>query len=202
MKAVLMSIRPQWCEKIFNGSKTIEIRKSRPSIPTPFTVYVYHTKTRDAGVRWNDWADCLKLPTGEFINAGGKVIGEFVCDRIDEFDSEWSERAYACAPTDIQCTMPMSEENAIKICKEKGCMTLEDIIDYFGDEEWRAYFWHISDLKIYDKPKELGEFSYPAEHNFTKRTIKESREMGFICHGVYITRPPQSWVYCEPIEEE
>ena len=44
MKAVLMSIRPQWCEKIFSGSKTIEVRKSCPSIPTPFKVYVYQTK--------------------------------------------------------------------------------------------------------------------------------------------------------------
>lgn len=40
MKAVMLSLRPQWCEKIFNGSKSIEVRKSRPSIPTPFKVYV------------------------------------------------------------------------------------------------------------------------------------------------------------------
>ena len=46
MKAVLISIQPKWCEKIFNGSKSIEIRKSRPSIPTPFKVYVYMTKRK------------------------------------------------------------------------------------------------------------------------------------------------------------
>lgn len=26
-KAVLISIRPRWCEKIINGDKTIEVRK-------------------------------------------------------------------------------------------------------------------------------------------------------------------------------
>lgn len=173
--------------------KTIEVRKTRPKIETPFKCYIYCTKNKTIADEY--WGN----RNGHIYIDNGKVIGEFVCDRIEEFDSEWSERAYACAPTDIPCTMPMSEENAIKICEEKGCMTLEDIIDYFGDEEWRAYFWHISDLKIYDNPKELGEFSYPAEHNFTKRTIKESREMGFICHGVYITRPPQSWCHVEEI---
>lgn len=30
MKAVLISIRPKWCEKIVNGKKTIEVRKTRP----------------------------------------------------------------------------------------------------------------------------------------------------------------------------
>lgn len=194
MKAVILSLRPQWCEKIFNGSKTIEVRKSRPSIPTPFTVYVYMTKHK--------WIFKL-LP---FLkNRFAKVIGSFVCDRVDEFDSEWSEYAYACAPTDIPCAMPMSEENAIKICKEKGCMTLEDIIDYFGDEEWRAYFWHISDLKIYDKPRELGEFRKPCNHINDCCTCKEAEFQydgdelrGLICRReIPLIRPPQSWCYIE-----
>ena len=30
-KAVLISIRPKWCEKIINGDKTIEVRKTRRS---------------------------------------------------------------------------------------------------------------------------------------------------------------------------
>ena len=74
MKEILMSIRPQWCEKIFNGSKTIEVRKSRPSIDMPFKVYVYQTKHKGG-----------KAIVSEVLNSvygGGKVIGEFVCDRI------------------------------------------------------------------------------------------------------------------------
>ena len=71
MKAVMLSIRPQWCEKIFNGSKTIEVRKSRPSLDMPFKVYVYETK-----------AQFVKSVRGACTTYGygrGKVIGSFVC---------------------------------------------------------------------------------------------------------------------------
>lgn len=103
----------------------------------------------------------------------GKVIGEFVCDEIIE-----DKRG----------------ENA-DVFSKFALLSLDEQKKYGANKP--LYGLHISDLKIYDKPKELGEFSYPAEHNFTKRTIKESREMGFICHGAYITRPPQSWCYVE-----
>ena len=127
MKAVLISIQPKWCEKIANGQKTIEVRKTRPKIETPFKVYIYHTKTRNAGGDdWNHWADCWQLPNGKFVNAGGKVIGEGICNKIDIY--------------------------------------LDKVI----------YGWHISDLKIYDKLKELSEF-------------KKS------C-------PPRSWYYVEELE--
>lgn len=212
MKAVLMSIRPQWCNKIFNGSKTIEVRKSRPSIDMPFKVYVYQTRLKV------NKGDSFMVVDALNENLGcGKVIGSFVCDRIDEFDSEWSEYAYACAPTDIPCTMPMSEENAIKICKEKGCMTLEDIIDYFGDEEWRAYFWHITEPKLFEKPRELGEFCVPCkkyndselhcmewdcEHYSFFSCANGDTEEECLCNGNKpLRRPPQSWVYCETIDE-
>ena len=35
-KAVLISIRPKWVEKIASGEKTIEVRKTRPTLATPF----------------------------------------------------------------------------------------------------------------------------------------------------------------------
>lgn len=57
---------------------------------------------------------------------------------------------------------------------EKGCLTYEDIEAYFGDEDYEACFWHISDLEVCDTPKELSEFS--------------------------LKRPPQSWCYVEELE--
>lgn len=60
MKSVLISIRPKWCELIANGEKTIEVRKTRPKLETPFKCYIYMT-----GV--------------------GGIIGEFVCDEIDAY---------------------------------------------------------------------------------------------------------------------
>ena len=42
-KAVMLSIRPKWCEKIASGKKTIEVRKTRPKLETPFKCYIYCT---------------------------------------------------------------------------------------------------------------------------------------------------------------
>ena len=55
MKAILISIKPEWCDKIFSGEKTVEVRKVAPKLKPPFKVYVYQTKE-------------------------GKVVGEFVYD--------------------------------------------------------------------------------------------------------------------------
>ena len=46
MKAILLSIKPEWAEKIYNGEKTIEWRKSRPRIDRNnhhTRVYIYET---------------------------------------------------------------------------------------------------------------------------------------------------------------
>lgn len=198
MKAVLLALHPQWVKEIFvTKRKKIDVRKTAPNLETPFKVYVYQTKHKGG-----------KAIVSEVLNSvygGGKVIGSFVCDRIDEFDSEWSEWAYACAPTDIPCAMPMSEGTAIEICKEKACLTHEDIIDYFGDEEWRAYFWHITEPKLFEKPRELWEFYAPCRKG--KETADESCKGcpyafkgavtgEIICDNV-ITRPPQSFCYID-----
>lgn len=44
MKSVLISIQPKWCELIASGKKTIEVRKTKPKLETPFKVYIYCTK--------------------------------------------------------------------------------------------------------------------------------------------------------------
>lgn len=67
MKSVLISIRPEWCEKIASGEKTVEIRKTAPKLEPPFKVYVYQTKHREHNG-----------PT----HSDGKVIGEFTCSEI------------------------------------------------------------------------------------------------------------------------
>lgn len=41
MNNILISIKPQWCNLILNGRKTLEIRKSKPNLTTPFRCYIY-----------------------------------------------------------------------------------------------------------------------------------------------------------------
>lgn len=46
MKEVLISIQPKWCELIANGTKTVEVRKTKPKLNTPFKCYIYCTKEK------------------------------------------------------------------------------------------------------------------------------------------------------------
>lgn len=71
-KAVLISIRPEWVAKIANKIKTVEVRKTKPNLKTPFKCYIYCTNTRPV------------LVWGGVFN--GHVAGEFVCDRIDSIN--------------------------------------------------------------------------------------------------------------------
>ena len=133
MKSVLISIQPKWVELIASGKKTIEVRKSRPKIETPFKCYIYCTIGN--GVK----GDYL-VPSG--IQCG-KVIGEFVCDRIDEYAPALFKGQ------DFYQNFGVGEEI-------KTCLSLKEVCEYGKDK--KLYGWHISNLKIYDKPKELGEY--------------------------------------------
>jgi predicted transcriptional regulator len=42
-KAVLISIKPKWCDLIRQGRKTVEVRKTCPKLEVPFKVYIYET---------------------------------------------------------------------------------------------------------------------------------------------------------------
>lgn len=90
-KAVMLSIRPKWVEKIASGEKTIEVRKTSPKIEPPFKCYIYCTAERvgyeelwvlDAPSRekYLITAVCAYLQRAEGASKGNrKVIGEFTC---------------------------------------------------------------------------------------------------------------------------
>ena len=186
MKSVLISVQPQWCEKIKNiigqkgnlpiYEKSVEIRKTRPKIEPPFKCYIYCTKSRKP---YESFA-----ASGKPFECGGTVIGEFVCD-----DIRWANGVNLLVKEDAEATLKGS------------CLTKEDIYKYLGvksgmsryDKKSEFYRWHISDLVIYDKPKELREFRY------YNPTVKF--EAGYPMPAHEITRPPQSWCYVYPNEE-
>jgi len=130
MNSVLISIKPKYCELIANGKKTIEVRKTRPKIETPFKCYIYMTKSNLVGDR-KAYKDRL----------AGKVIGEFVCDCIIPISITYSDPNNRIAQKEFPYT----------------CLTDKEIMDYLGNGK-RGYGLHISDLIIYDKPKRLREF--------------------------------------------
>ena len=168
-KAVLISIQPQWCQKIVSGDKTIEVRKTRPKLETPFKCYIYCTygagliERFDAcypnellGIRVSKdktWGNCCN----------GTVIGEFICDRI--FRGSENYRVFIsniCAP---------------------ACLLESEVVDYQGDAS-EIYGWHISKLCLYYSLKELSEF-----------TGLRKTKFGYMPYE--IKRAPQSWCYVE-----
>ena len=192
-KAVMLSIRPKWVEKIASGEKTIEVRKTKPKLETPFKCYIYCTLPK---YPHEDFI-ATDYPMPQFYG-GGKVIGEFTCDWIQSFDSAYSEWAYAVAPSGS--VMPMHETKALELCQKDGCLSDDDVLSYFGDEDWKAYFWHISDLLIYDQPRELSEF-----RRATDPCDSCHAEYTWECTGCKklsgdIKSPPQSWCYVDDVQ--
>lgn len=179
-KAVLLSIRPKWCEKIARGEKTIEVRKTKPKLETPFKCYIYCTMDHPYISVSCGELDKLNYRTNTVGRCNGKVIGEFTCERIALIAYDGGELS--------------STTNAA--FSPATCLTQSEIIAYIGDKG-RCYGWHMSDLRIYDTPKELSEFKTLCRvdadccacpyYNYTKMD----------CDGRVIGRPPQSWCYVE-----
>jgi hypothetical protein len=201
-KAVMLSVRPKWCEKIASGEKTIEVRKTRPKLETPFKVYIYCTAEMvgydelwvlDAPSRekYLITAVCAYLQRAEGANKGNrKVIGEFICDRIYEIDKDSTDFLFKAGGLSVY------KQAAEEKCGLCVAMTGDELHGYLG--HCQGYGWHIANLKIYDKPKELSAFSRP----FESCTGKVCDEFGcaFCENGGHIKRPPQSWCYVEAME--
>ena len=98
-------------------------------------------------------------PYCSMVNGNSKVIGEFVCDTFITDKTNGNDALFNAA----------------------SCMSDAEIAVYCANKE--MYGWHISDLKIYDKPKLLSDFK------LWNRKYK-------------IEKPPQSWCYVEEVSNE
>ena len=146
-RAVMLSIRPKWCEMIASGKKTIELRKDYPRIKLPFKCYIYCTKRK-----YNEKVSAIPAPGrfGDkfFVIPGGCVIGEFVCDAIKTVDVPF----------------PAYYEQTDFDALSAACLSYTEAHAYLGHRT--GYGWHISDLKIYDEPKALTQFIGLREYRF------------------------------------
>ena len=205
-KAVLISVKPKWCELILRRKKTVEVRKSKPKLKPPFKCYIYQSKGRDRLIEVMKDGD---LNYGEiyhgkpvFIKTGGyesgykglfgreqKIIGEFVCDKIV------TDKTFGHDP----------------LFNWVACMSEAEAAAYSCQSP--IYGWHISELVIYDKPKDLSEFAtkcnkscetgcYDCEY-YHFEAFESAMGVMECCRvdGLKpITRPPQSWCYVEELE--
>ena len=190
MKKVIISIHPKWCELIFNGQKTIEVRKSFPrQLEPPFEVLVYETK--------GQFIKSVKGACTTYGYGRGKVIGSFVCDKVYKIvpDGEYYSDGYDIDDDRLAET----------------CLTREQLREY--GKGVTLYGWHITEPKLFDKPKELGKFFVPCkkyndselhcmrwdcEHYSFFPGANGDAEEECLCKGRKpLRRPPQSWCYVE-----
>lgn len=181
MKSVLISIQPKWCELIASGKKTVEVRKTKPKLDVPFKVYIYCTKDNTFAEKtlrgFSDDGKAIYYKANK-----GKVIGEFVCDKVTRAD---------CGQ---YCGLPQKDTQIDPL----------DLMDY-ADEK-TLYGWHISDLVIYDQPRGVAGFYHycgdDPKCDGCELLYYSNTECGkeeFCCSNMYgcknLERPPQSWCY-------
>lgn len=250
MRAVMKSVSPQICEKVASGDCTILVSKTAPKCDAPFKGYIYCTKSTRAHMfhlyinggigrqkfgitgHWRSGKKVVEvnphLPAYRYNSylAEGKVIGEFVCDKIEDFK---------CA------SVPYKKENNLGyghfidngVYKVNGwfegvvferndkyidtmlknkelsemCLSAQQLFDYIGIGK-HFYGLHISELKIYDKPKELSEFKTPPCEKGEKACanckwlVKVNTPERYECEcyvedGKPITYAPKSYMYVE-----
>ena len=181
MKSILISIKQEWVAKILNGEKTIEIRKTMPKCDLPIDVYIYCTK--------DDKNDCFinisfnyhrcnvrpkptnkkwfeKLKHIQILN--GKVVAKFTLNKVEEITvKKWN--IYV-------------ENNLLK----ESCLHESELFHYIGDFRKEPFYaWHIDNLEIFDKPKELCEFIQSKRKNYDEPQVQKA---------------PQSWCYVEALK--
>lgn len=180
MKVVLLSIKPKYCELIANGKKTIEVRKTRPKLEPPFKCYIYCTKSNDGLVKGD-----ISTIVDYIAKNSSKVIAEFVCDEIFPMSITYSDPNHRLSQREFPFT----------------CLTDKEIMNYLGNGK-TGYGWHISDLKIYETPKELGEFWKAGKCPYA---TEDRCIYKYHCYragqinrcGETLTCPPRSWCYVE-----
>ena len=172
MKEIMISIKPEYVEKILNNTKTIEIRKTKPSCELPCKVYIYCSN----GNMLYDLSNCgvdeleqrVKVKqTNRFLLsdilksnnttscsvtfANKKVIADFTLNRIDTLER------------DLNDWLP---KNRYDISNEllKGMKLNQEQLWEYGQGK-TLYAWHIDNLKIYDEPKDLSEFTHYIPNN-------------------------------------
>ena len=169
-------------------SGKLEVRKTRPKLETPFKAYIYCTKapqqlitifkdgeeTMDGEIHHGKpvFVKFNKLLPDSIRGNTQMVIGEFICDDIRRIGPE-----YCIVKEDIETAIAGS------------CLSIKQVKEYAGwgigmkyADMKDLYSWHISDLKIYDHPRPLSDFT-------------RLRATKFGCEPVRIERPPQSWCY-------
>lgn len=211
-KAVLLSIRPEWCKKILDGEKTVEVRRTCPVHGTPFKVYIYCTLAASKAFVSDDRSLDVSVGNSRWPDKRGRVIGEFTCKKITGLTHVGETGSWE--PASLYVMAPGSYYKPADELLKAACMSEEAAEKYLKGRDGCG--WHISDLKVYDTPKPLSDFS---KHGFSSlfgtnvcgnesceyyepsgdRMVPPTCGLNRYC---ILHRAPQSWCYVEELKDE
>lgn len=198
MKSVLISIKHKYCELIKYGKKTIEVRKSKPKLQTPFKCYIY---------------ECLgkRLYNDYFDNEGcGKVIGEFVCDNVDAI--AYAENGHIHIKEKGTCLSIQDLTEYYEGSKLYGWHISN--LKIYAEPKYLREFMVVDKNRlkacpyrerIYQNPEYCNGNYLLGGYSCSKVKEPDFDDIDFCkggCPDVFkpLTRPPQSWCYVE-VEE-
>lgn len=215
---ILASLKPYYYYLIGEKKKDIEVRKSALK-DLPQDIVFYMSKDEKS------FAKIPKEFQEKYRKHFGKVGLAIVCDKIEDFYcasvpySKENNLGYGqfvdngvykvngwhegiVFERNDRYIETMLNNNDLK----EMCLSAQELFDYIGVGK-HLCGWHISDLKIYDKPKELSEFyricknpCKPSNGKILCLTTKTLKMNG--CDGkIPLTRPPQSYMFVEELGE-
>ena len=207
IKTILKTFKPQECEQILSGKQSIFVMKSIPKAELPFRVLMCCSKKKEyralyinektARKEIGTISTWIKRENELLVNIGtinefkayyahGKVVAEFIVNNINEI-------YYAESSTDVGVCV----QTNISILKEKSCLSQDEILSYMGNREI-IYAWHITDLKVFDKPRELGEFKGKRKVSYYEMPY-DTKTFKIIERYERLTKAPQNYMYVEEI---
>ena len=215
MKSVLISIRPEWIVKILNGEKTIELRKSYPKCELPCKVYIYCTKQGRPLVYGDVPCNSGFIEkytqtynySKEYVdkiwgNLQGKVLAEFTLNKITKHEKNCIDvednLCYNFLGEDVKkAGFTFDDKNAV--ASINALCEFDLFVEGYGQGK-PLYAWHIEDLKIYDKPKELCDFLTQGYRNYDDwlyGDYKGTQSYNDYLEGWVLRKAPPSWCYVE-----
>lgn len=175
-KELLISIKPEHLVNILNGKKTLELRKTVPKDYKGW-VYIYCTKGGKGLFKDNDYF--LFNNGNSSLSLNGKVVARFWFDEYEEITLQ-----------------PISKNSKVHVYQSeklsnydlmlKTCLQEHEMVNYLEAEN--GYIWHIKQLEIFDKPKELSDYLVRKKDEYSKRNYYTYSEFS-------VERPPQSYQF-------
>ena len=183
-KAVLISIRPEWCRLIASGKKTIEVRKTKPNAILPLKCYIYQTLPKHGD--WNE--------------SDGHVIGEFICHNIYRLDipfpAYWDQ--VDKKTLDAACLTYAEAHNYLGH-RSGYAWRISDLVIYGKPKQLREFYkWFdgANDIRPCQNGNDCKHLYYDYSENCQACGIDFD---GTDCPYYKVQKAPQSWMYVEEL---